>query len=404
MGTTRSAVSTPPRPDSPPLSPLEIAAGVIGGRGEGLRPLPFDDPELTPLEALERAVLAGLERPPCCVSFSGGRDSSLVLAVATRVARERGLEPPVPVTNVVVGAPKSDESEWQRLVLRHLEVADWVRLRHEDELDLLGPVAAGVLRRHGLLFPFNAFFHVPIYAAAAGGSVLTGVGGDECLDGVTRLQCVLARRLRPGPRDLARLAALALPAVVRRALLARRHRTELPWLTRRANRSLSALVAETADHSFATVGRGLERFWASRHLQEFLRGQRLLAAEADALALSPLAEPAFLAALARHLRRTSPRSRSAVLASCFPGLLPAELERRRTKASFNEVFWRAHSRRFAASIIDEQRLRALVDSAGLGGVVDVDGLAAAWREPEPHANSYLLLQALWLRAQVQSPA
>ena len=74
-------MSDPLRPD-----PLELAAGRMFG----------EDPEApgiahvelrgtTPLSALEEAILPALEREPCLVSFSGGRDSSAVLAVATRV-------------------------------------------------------------------------------------------------------------------------------------------------------------------------------------------------------------------------------------------------------------------------------------------------------------------------------
>ena len=69
------------------------------GLGDG------DDRGLTPLAALEEAILPALRRPPCLVSFSGGRDSSCVLAAATRAARREGLQPPVPVTLRVSNAP-----------------------------------------------------------------------------------------------------------------------------------------------------------------------------------------------------------------------------------------------------------------------------------------------------------
>ena len=54
-------------------------------------------------------MLRALRRPPCLVSFSGGLDSSALLAVATAVARREGLDDPVPATLVVPGSPESDE-------------------------------------------------------------------------------------------------------------------------------------------------------------------------------------------------------------------------------------------------------------------------------------------------------
>src|SRR5215212_1324990 len=78
---------------------LEIAAGRMFGEHGGAAGIArLDDRRLTPLEALEEAVLPALTQPPCLVSFSGGRDSSSVLAAATRAARREGLPAPVPVT------------------------------------------------------------------------------------------------------------------------------------------------------------------------------------------------------------------------------------------------------------------------------------------------------------------
>lgn len=393
-GTTRSPASARARPELPPLTPLEVAAGVAAGRVD-VEPLRSAAPA-TPLVALERAILPALGRTPCCVSFSGGRDSSLVLAVATALARSEGLPPPVPVTNVVADAPDSREDAWQQLVVSHLALDDWVRLEQGDGLDLVGPVAAGVLRRHGLLFPFNAFFHVPVLAAARGGSLLTGVGGDEALDGLRRYQRVLARRAPPRPADAARIAALALPRAPRRALRRRRSGLCLPWLTAEANRGLAALVAATEDRFFGPPRRVYAEIRAARYLHEFLRAQAALGAEADVLAVSPLLDPAVLAALARHVRRSAPRSRAELLTGLFPGLLPAELAERRTKAGFDGVFWRRHSRAFVAELLEPGRLEGALGRAGLAEVVDAAGLAETWRAPQPHAASYLLLQALRL--------
>ncbi len=78
------------------LTQLEIASGLVLGTTP---PTPLPSAAVGARQALELAVRPALERAPCLVSFSGGRDSSAVLAVATRVARRHGLPPPVPATN-----------------------------------------------------------------------------------------------------------------------------------------------------------------------------------------------------------------------------------------------------------------------------------------------------------------
>src|SRR5687768_3761316 len=107
------------------LTPVETATGIVLGDGADPGPLPAVPPGETALAALERACLPALERGRCCVSFSGGRDSSIVLATATRVARREGLPLPLPVTNRFPLAGHTDESHWQELVVRHLGLDDW---------------------------------------------------------------------------------------------------------------------------------------------------------------------------------------------------------------------------------------------------------------------------------------
>ena len=139
------------------------------------------------------------------MSFSGGRDSSAVLATATAVARREGLPLPVPITHRFPSATGTQETEWQEQVIDHLGLEDWVRIDAAGDLDCVGPVATKVLRRHGLLWPCNAYFHEPIFEAAAGGAVITGVGGDEAFSPSSwaRAFAVMRLRARPGPRNLA---------------------------------------------------------------------------------------------------------------------------------------------------------------------------------------------------------
>jgi hypothetical protein len=130
-------------------------------------------------EALEEVIRPALMRPPCLVSFSGDATRGAVLAVAVALARRESPTAPVPATNVFRSAEDADETSWQEMLVRHLDLSDWLRIEHDDELDLVGPYAQRVLSAHGLLWPANAHFHLPLLDAARDGAMLTGIGGDE---------------------------------------------------------------------------------------------------------------------------------------------------------------------------------------------------------------------------------
>ena len=234
------------------LTPLEVASGLVFG----LAPTLSTPTEVVgePIEAFERAILPALRRPPCIVSFSGGRDSSAVLAAAVRLARREGLPLPIPSTNRFPAVKDSHESDWQERVVAHLGLHDWLRPEFTGELDCVGPVATSVLRRHGLLWPFNAHFHVPHLEAAAGGSLLTGIGGDEILSSSSwaRPRAVLSGRARPQLRDVLRVGFLAAPPPIRRTVLRRRAPFEYSWLRPSAHRALGAgWAAHAASEPFA---------------------------------------------------------------------------------------------------------------------------------------------------------
>ncbi|HZC13844.1 MAG TPA: hypothetical protein VE270_07480, partial [Thermoleophilaceae bacterium] len=66
--------------------------------------------------AFEDVVRGALQRPLCVVSFSGGRDSSAVLALAMHVARCDGLPLPIPLTMRFPRYARTNEDEWRELV------------------------------------------------------------------------------------------------------------------------------------------------------------------------------------------------------------------------------------------------------------------------------------------------
>lgn len=371
------------------LLPVEVATGVVFGAAADTPALPEPHAGDTPLAALERACLPALRRAPCLVSFSGGLDSSLVLAAATRAARREGLPLPIPATNRFPLADSTDEGEWQGLVVSSLGLTEWVRLELTDELDAIGPVAVRGLRRHGLLWPFNAHFHAPLLDEATGGSLLTGIGGDE-LFGVPRFARaydVVSGRIRPRPRDLMRVALWASPLPLRRALIARRMPVKLPWLRPAAHAHFARLWAADQAAEPARLAPRVRRLQAGRPFRVGLASLDRLAQDAGASIAHPLADPGFGLAVAAAAPGRGFEWRGAAIRELFSDLLPVELLSRTTKACFDSAFWGPNSRAFALSWDGEG-----VDPS----VVDVERMRTIWAQPLPDPHTYLLLQAAWL--------
>jgi asparagine synthase (glutamine-hydrolysing) len=367
------------------LLPVDVAAGTVLGAG---RPVRLPRAAGTPADALEAALLPALARVPCLVSFSGGRDSSTVLAVATRAARRSGLPDPVPATIRAPSAPSSHEERWQELVVGHLRLRDWHRIEVGDELDLVGPVARRVLLRHGLLWPFNAHFHVPMLDAARGGALLTGIGGDELFGGTTRPRtlAVLMGRARPRRADLRPIVRDLAPRAARRAWL-RRRGAPLPWLTDAGRRAVAAALAADAAAEPLGLRRRARHLRSQRYLSVGLGALDRLAADAGCELRHPLFDPSVWSAVVAGAPPQGYRSRSVAMEQLFGALLPAGLVARRDKASFDEVFMRAPARAFAATW----------DGAGVPErLVDAEALRRHWLGAARSGQSFTLLQAAWL--------
>ncbi|MGN0065018.1 MAG: asparagine synthase-related protein [Nocardioides sp.] len=347
----------------------------------------------TAREALEAAVLPALTAGRCYVAFSGGRDSSAVLAVATRVARREGLQDPVPLTELYPGVPESDESSWQQLVVDHLGLREWLRLEFPDGNDLLGPDALDSLRQRGTIWP--AALHVKstvLRRLEPGSSLLTGEGGDEVLGRrrgaqVSRLWRRGLRRVRPA--DLRSAAACLAPPPYRR------HREQArfdasamqPWLRPAARaRHHQLLAADLASEPLSTPA-SLQWLLTRRAAAMASHNYRQLAADHDLTLHEPLLDPGFVRALAADAGTWGFASRTEAMRSLFSDLLPEEILARRSKAYFNRAFMGEATRSFAEEW----------DGSGLDAdLVDVDLLREEWRSDFPSAISTPLLQAAWL--------
>ena len=225
-------------------------------------------------------------------------------------------------------------------------------------------MATDVLRRHGVLHPANAYFHAPLLKEAAGGTLLTGVGGDQ----------VLGRLPRP-----------------RRPF----------WWPRRSDPSLEFSWLHPA--AGRRVRRGLRReerarparydsrpAWAQgrRDLELGQLSLALLARDAGADILHPLLDPEFLQAICGS--GASPESaggRAGLLGQVFGGRYPDAVLQPRPKATFGEVFWRRHTRALVAGW----------DGTGIDdSVVDRGRLHDEWRRPQPDLCTAMLAQQVWL--------
>ncbi|HKP91621.1 MAG TPA: asparagine synthase-related protein [Thermoleophilaceae bacterium] len=375
----------------PELSPLDIAAGQAYGE------IPVEIPPATlpPLRALELSLARALERPPCVVAFSGGRDSSVILCVAARVAREEGLDAPIAVTHRFRDVPATFEDEWQELVLRHAAVSEWVRLEHGAELDMVGPVAARVMEEHGRFFPAGIHAWQPLFEQARGGTLVNGMEGDVLFGAWwwAGLGDLRARRRRPRPRDLLTALHAHAPDPLARAAGRRRNPSpSLPWLTETARRRMSALRERHLVRQPVRFD-AYVRWAVSRRVVQLTRRELdRLAAGAGASNLHPFQDPAFLAGLAAAGGRDGFGDRTATTRHLFGGDLPDAVVARPAKVLFDGAFLNDHSRALAPAWdgqgFDPELVRAEV-------------LREEWRRPVLPTRTALLLQDLWLRRRAE---
>jgi hypothetical protein len=374
----------------PELSRLEAVAGCpLGGRGD---PTPrAGRARQEPVAALAAAIERTLDSGPPAVAFSGGRDSSLLLAVAALVCRRAGVEPPLPIT-LCMPSPveEADEQEWQELVLEHLGISDWHRIAIGDELDWVGPYARRHLLRDGLMFPANAHSVVPMLEAAGDRPLIVGLGGDELLTPLQwrGVQALLGRRRRPEPRDVARLAAAAIPRTIRGRLRpsCAKELEQMTWLRPAARRSLDRRSRRGFEEP-VPWGSALRHVATRRDvILPFRAMQRL--AQADGRGVeAPLLDPGFVDALARAGGHGGWGGRTAIMNALARDLLPTTVVGRTTKAYFNRVFFGEESRAFAASWSG----RGLDET-----LVDPDALRTEWLSEVPDFRSSMLLQSAWL--------
>ena len=360
-----------------------MLANLMLGSQESVEPLPAVRPGGV-REAIDEVLVAALSRPPCVVSFSGGRDSSGVLALATDVARRHGLPLPVPVTMRFAGVGAAEEADWQELVLGHLGLSNREVLDLTDELDALGPAATTFLGRHGVRWPGNAYMHRPVIELARGGTVLTGIGGDELFS-------------NNSPRRSARqLAVGALPRRLRAEVwLARRRPFGYGWLTPLGRARMCRALAQDEVSWPHRWDRSVHHWHMSRAFAAMNATLALVADGTEVDVVNPFMNSQVLAELARAGGARGFPSRTHAMHYLCAGLLPDALMSRQTKASFGGAVWGEATRGFM--------------SAWEGGGVDrsyVDGprLRGEFAKEEPDFRTILLVHQVWVHAHELSSA
>lgn len=369
------------------LDMIEFVSGVVLGID---RSIP-EPPRLgiDPRVALEQILVPALREPPCGVSFSGGRDSSTVLAVAADVARSHQLPDPIPVTLRFPGIEATDESGFQDLVVRHIGITEWLILEPGDTLDIMGDLATDITRRHGLLYPSNVHFHAPIYEALGGGTLLTGLGGDEVIETQAdhELAAMLAGRVVPNETLLRELLKRYIFRDRRRAEIRRLQTPGFPWLLPDAKQELlERLVDWGMDHPLSAARSLTAATFRMRYLHRAVDDLARLAGDYGVSTLHPFLDPVFVGAVAQRVGWTGPGSRTEMLRSLFGDLLPDRLVERTTKAQFDDVFWGPLAAETSRSLPVE-RFSDCVDGAAL---------REFWRSDAPKAATALM--AKYLRA------
>lgn len=378
------------------LSPIEIAMGLP--RIESADVLPRAEipaaasgARLVLREVLGKAMASG----PVFVSFSGGRDSSAVLAAAVSVAREHGIDMPVPVTYRYPGDQDADEDEWQDLVLRHIGVTEQVVLEITDQQRLLGRLAKESMATRGLVWPASVNLDHEMLSLVSGGVLLTGEGGDELFSGrrsapVASLRQTMLRGKRPRRRQLRAVGrALAPQRVSVRATAEQIQADFAPWLRGAAREQF---IATGASHQSEPLrwDRAI-RAAAQRPLSRAVyHNLDLVARDYNVHILHPLLDPEFVSAWIGDGGRFGVTDRTAAMRQLFDEVLPEPILARSSKSFFNASRFGAGERDFArrwnGQGLDVQH-------------IDPDVLRRTWLTAELIGRSDIALMAAWMASE-----
>lgn len=373
-------------------SVFEVSSGWLHGFISGA--VVSESSEEGAAEALRNVLRDPLLGGPCVVPFSGGRDSSLLLAVACSVAREAGVGLPTAVTFRYPGQSEADENDWQEMVMNHLAGLGfrpaWRIREISDELDVVGPTMAPLLEEVGHpLWPPGVAGTVAMAREAAGATVLSGEHGDSVLG--MRRATVLSSALRRRGRGLSiahwrMVAAAATPRPVA-AVGVRLKGWYPPWLAAAGRHRWRRLAAADTRQEKLRWDESIRRTVAGRGAAIGSRTLEQLAHRVGSRLLMPLADTRVIAALAYEGGSRGLGSRRSLMGVLGRELLPESLYARETKASFNASRLNGSTRMTVAGWRGEG-----VDPQW----VNVSTLQAIWSAGPIPPLTAGLIQAAWL--------
>jgi len=342
---------------------------------------------ISPAVAFDRA-LGCISSGDVFVEFSGGLDSSLLLAAATLQRRAYGLPDPLPVTRRHAGQPDTEESEFQEAVIDHLGIREWQILDADENLDVLGPAAQLELSENGpALFarlPARRWF---LDRMGSSGVVLSGEGGDEVF-GRAPLAAFYLARYAAISRTNRRVAVRSLASFHKSTSLARRRqigRSTPTWLTEAAGKDYRR-------HLIRTTGPG----WSVASNHRDVRSRRDIVMLIDSLEKqarrhgleyrAPILDLQFVSTLHLLIPSFDFFDRAFLIRKYFPGYLPEKLLRRTTKAHFASAMFGPMAIDFAEKW----------DGTGLpDDLVIAPELREAWRRKED-GRSCSPMQWAWM--------
>jgi asparagine synthetase B (glutamine-hydrolysing) len=337
------------------------------------------------------ARLVDLLHRPAFVLFSGGVDSSFLLALATQLARRHGLEEPTAITYRYPNEHTRPDEQYQDALAESIGLRNWVVIERESA-EVIGPDAERVIRILGDL-PGVATISahmaaIDVARQRPGSVIITGEGGDTTFSfqpaSIPAALAQSAWRNVRRPRVFAQHVRRSLPFVapkVRPASLlewypfltadglAEIHRRKLLPPRRRP---LGRLRAIDMNQQRGYVLDGIASFDS-------------LAAHHGIGYLHPLREDAFVTALVRTTPRRAFTGRNELLEHLWPGVLTDVVRNRPGKAHFTEVYFGEACREFARRW----------DGRSLASpYIDNERLRDCWLGDTPFPGAHLL-QAAW---------